>query len=219
MTELPSRFTAQPEQVDAYLREILADDTRLAFYRWLGTIAVGEAVTDARLAAERSLDKNEERNLAEYFDEIDPAHGPVAYPSRPPLGIPWCDLPHHTHLYGDERSPTCRLDSEDGDPIFADGILMIEIDQLLRENGFRPCRWQEQGLNNTVITRAGYMLAKANERAVAVTFFSCSAEVGTPPATMKRVHLISQMRTLLAGRGYPVLTTPVGQPAILVKEK
>ncbi len=81
---VPSRYSATPVELDAYLSTILCEDTKLRLYQWVGEHAVREAVADGRLAAERCLKENEERDLLEYFDEIDPAKGPVAYPSQLP---------------------------------------------------------------------------------------------------------------------------------------
>jgi hypothetical protein len=44
---LPSRFTATPAQVNAYLRTILAEDTYLRFQQAIGAHALGEVVEDA----------------------------------------------------------------------------------------------------------------------------------------------------------------------------
>lgn len=40
----PCRFTATPVDIDAWLREELADDCRLAFYQWIGALAVTDEV-------------------------------------------------------------------------------------------------------------------------------------------------------------------------------
>lgn len=47
LTDLPSRFTATPAEVDAYLRTILAEDTYLRFQQAIGEHALAEVVEDA----------------------------------------------------------------------------------------------------------------------------------------------------------------------------
>ena len=43
----PSRLTGSPQEWDAYLSTVMAEDTKLAFYQWIGGKAVAEAVKDA----------------------------------------------------------------------------------------------------------------------------------------------------------------------------
>jgi hypothetical protein len=45
---LPSRFTATPAEVDAYLRTVLAENTYLRFQQEIGAQALGEVVEDAQ---------------------------------------------------------------------------------------------------------------------------------------------------------------------------
>ena len=47
MADLPSRFSATPSEIDAYLRTILAEDVYLRFQQTIGEHALAEAVEDA----------------------------------------------------------------------------------------------------------------------------------------------------------------------------
>ena len=47
MTNPPSRFTATPAEVDAYLRAILAEDTYLRYQQAIGEHVLGDAVESA----------------------------------------------------------------------------------------------------------------------------------------------------------------------------
>ena len=110
---LPSWAHGTPEDVDAWLRDLIPDDKRLAFYQWIGEQAVCEM--NAHLTqwdeghdqAEMSQrDGND--GIASVMWEIEHS-GP--YPSELPLGRPFCDVQWHTHPHGGGRLPTCRLDS------------------------------------------------------------------------------------------------------------
>jgi hypothetical protein len=47
VADLPSRFSATPAEIDAYLRVILAEDVHLRFQQAIGEHALAEAVEDA----------------------------------------------------------------------------------------------------------------------------------------------------------------------------
>ena len=112
--EKPSYFFADPEALDAWLREEFPDDVRLKFYQWIGAQAVTEAVAvvqddlrnDPREAHAQHYHRDE---VEELFELLNPKEN--LFPSVLPLGRPFCDVNHHTHTNGDGRLPTCRLDS------------------------------------------------------------------------------------------------------------
>lgn len=115
---LPSWRHGTPEDVDAWIRDLIPDDKRLAFYRWIGTSAVREAVADAKDQLGNDPVPIEHRyytpdNVDEILDLMAPDEGDIGYPSVLPIGRPFCDVPHHTHTHGGGRLPTCRLDSEE----------------------------------------------------------------------------------------------------------
>ncbi len=104
-----------PEDVDAWLRTLIPDDKRLAFYQWIGRIAVSEAIEDVREDVDKDPTPVEHRyysrqGVHEFLDGPEEG-GP--YPAGLPVGRPFCDVPHHTHTDGGGRIPTCRLDSEE----------------------------------------------------------------------------------------------------------
>jgi hypothetical protein len=115
---LPSWSNGTPEDVDAWLRDLIPDDQRLTFYRWIGTAAVREAVSDAKEQIGNDPVPAEHRyyspdNVEELLDLMAPDDGDIGYPSVLPIGRPFCDVSHHTHTHGGSRLPTCHLDSEE----------------------------------------------------------------------------------------------------------
>lgn len=86
MTDLPSRFTATPAEVDTYLRAILAEDTYLRFQQAIGEHAIAQTVEDVavvRAAADNEgLYNNDWREgWDDYRDRVDPdRNGP--YPVK-----------------------------------------------------------------------------------------------------------------------------------------
>lgn len=115
---LPSWLHSTPEDVDAWLRDLIPDDKRLAFYQWIGKIAVREAVDVAVDNVGQDPTPPEHRYYSqdvvyEFFELIDPDKDGGPFPSALPVGRPFCDVPHHTHTDGGGRLPTCRLDSEE----------------------------------------------------------------------------------------------------------
>lgn len=115
---LPSWRNAAPEDVDAWLRDLIPDDKRLAFYQWIG----GMAVTEALLMLEDNLREDprdpqgqhyHRDDVYEMLDIVDPRKTGDSFPEELPLGRPFCNVPHHTHTHGGGRLPTCRLDSKE----------------------------------------------------------------------------------------------------------
>jgi hypothetical protein len=74
----PSRFSATPADIDRYLRQILAEDTYLAYQRTIGDLAVEEAAKDLRMEHAAG----NEVGWLDAADHIDPAKGGGHYPSR-----------------------------------------------------------------------------------------------------------------------------------------
>lgn len=111
--ERPSRFGGTPEQWDAYFREVMTDEMRLRFYQWIGTQAICAAMYDLSNSISRVMpgDTGVQQMFREYADAV--ANGTLTYPEQLPLGLPFCDVQHHTHTHGGGRRPTCRLDSEE----------------------------------------------------------------------------------------------------------
>ncbi len=110
--ELPSHFSGTPEDWDAYLCEVMADDVRLRFYQWIGAQAVAEAVSDVKENLRNDPVPAEYQHYdAQTVEELLDVADPVTYPSKLPLGKPFCGDAHHTHTGGGSRMPTCRLDS------------------------------------------------------------------------------------------------------------
>lgn len=112
----PSRFTAAPEDIDAWLHEGFAEDRLLVFYQWVGQHAVREALDDIKRhlgddpvpVEHRSYDPQAVEGL---LDVVNPDAGPIALPSVLPKGKPFCDVDRHAHTHGGSRLPSCRLDS------------------------------------------------------------------------------------------------------------
>lgn len=114
---LPSRFSGTPEDIDAWLHGMFAEDTLLKFYQWLGTKAVTEVIDVLMFdLSQEPIPAVYKIEIPDLVDEavanIDPRQGADLAPSRLPIGKPFCDVPHHVHTDG-SRLPTCRLDSEE----------------------------------------------------------------------------------------------------------
>lgn len=101
----PSRFTATPAEVDAYLRTILAEDTYLRYQQAIGDRAVEEAAKDIRmetasLKAHGVLELDKDWAASDAADHVDPLKGGGPYPSQLLCsrhsgfalckGYPWC---------------------------------------------------------------------------------------------------------------------------------
>lgn len=100
----PSRFTATPAEIDAYLRSILAEDTYLRYQQAIGSEAVREAMGDA--VSFRNCDDNAQMKQAwrsgidDALGWIDPDGDGGPYPSQLLCsrhsgfalckGYPWC---------------------------------------------------------------------------------------------------------------------------------
>jgi hypothetical protein len=110
----------KPEEYDAWLRGVIPDDKRLEFYQWIGAQAVAELIEEARNPWARfDRDKVRESGASQEYANgwndavmtlgvcLDPL------PSALPDGLPFCDVPHHTHPGGGGRLPTCRIDSRE----------------------------------------------------------------------------------------------------------
>ena len=127
MTDLPSRFTATPAEVDAHLRTILAEDTYLRFQQEIGAHALTETVEDVqtiRAAADNEglYNASWREGWDDVIDRIDPdRNGPCptkliefpatqeAYVSHqlPPRDAvcarPDCGHPGADHHHGDTK--------------------------------------------------------------------------------------------------------------------
>jgi hypothetical protein len=85
MADLPSRFTATPAEIDAYLRSILAEDTYLRFQQAIGDHAIAQTIEDAdavRTAADNEGLHNSDwcEGWDDLRDRVDPdGNGP--YPT------------------------------------------------------------------------------------------------------------------------------------------
>lgn len=114
--KMPSGQDGAPEDYDAWLRELIPDDRRLAFYQWVGALAVREALAEVRLGLHNDPVPPENRSYSqdsveELLEVSDPDQGADPFPVHLPLGHPFCDVQHHVHTHGGSRLPTCRLDS------------------------------------------------------------------------------------------------------------
>lgn len=109
---LPSWAHGTPEDVDRWLHSIgsIPEDKLLRFYQWIGAHAVREVVAGIRQAWDYEIGDGETANSI--ADMYDPDKQADLVPSVLPLGHPFCDVPHHTHISG-SRSPSCRLDAEE----------------------------------------------------------------------------------------------------------
>jgi len=112
----PSWKDGTPEDVDAWLRDLIPDDKRLVFYQWIGA----QAITEALDAVKKNLDNDPRPTTAQHYhrddlDEVlelaDPEeYGP--YPSVLPIGRPFCNEPAHQHTDGGSRLMTCHITPE-----------------------------------------------------------------------------------------------------------
>lgn len=115
--KMPSDLGSTPKDYDAWLRDLICDGQRLAFYQWIGAKAVSEALAviwqavgdDPVPAEHRSYSPSD---VHEFLDAVDP-DDPLtdSFPRQLPLGRPFCDVGHHVHTHGGDRLPSCRLDS------------------------------------------------------------------------------------------------------------
>lgn len=85
----PQRFSGTPQEWDAYLSTIMADDVRLRFYQWIGTRAVTEAVQDVRRDMGDDPVPPEYRHydqgyVEDLLDAVDPTCDGGPYPSGLP---------------------------------------------------------------------------------------------------------------------------------------
>jgi hypothetical protein len=86
MTELPNRFTATPAEVDAHLRQILAEDTYLRYQQAVGESVLAQTVEDVdvvRAAADNEGLYNSawREGWDDFRDRVDPdQNGP--YPVK-----------------------------------------------------------------------------------------------------------------------------------------
>lgn len=111
----PSWLHGTPEDVDAWIRDLIPDDKRLAFYQWIGAMAVTEALAavyenlrnDPREAHGQHYHRDDVEDM---LDMVKPEEG-GPFPSVLPIGRVFCDIDFHTHTHGGGRLPTCRLDS------------------------------------------------------------------------------------------------------------
>jgi hypothetical protein len=112
----PSWRDGTPEDYDAWLRDLTPDDRRLAFYQWIGKQAVAELVEEARqpqagFDGEMAQVSGASREYADGWNDgiasLPLDDGP--YPSKLPVGKPFCDDPSHAHAHGGTRLPGCRL--------------------------------------------------------------------------------------------------------------
>jgi hypothetical protein len=89
----PNLISGTPEQVDARLRELMTDEQRLAFYQWIGRMAVGEAVSVATENVSRDPAPPQHRSYSqdtvyEFFGVIDPCNESYdPFPSKLPENI------------------------------------------------------------------------------------------------------------------------------------
>jgi hypothetical protein len=93
----PSRFSATPEDIDAFLHQEFAEDTLLKFYQWVGQHAVFEAVVDGQGV---QLDEPEGHTIKPQWREawlegksavlnrIDYTEDGGPYPTKLPVGHP-----------------------------------------------------------------------------------------------------------------------------------
>ncbi len=115
-SNVPSGQDGSPEDYDAWLRDLITDDRRLAFYQWVGAHAVKEALAEVRLGLHNDPVPPENRSYSqdsveEFLEASDPDQGADPFPVQLPLGRPFCDNPQHVHTHGGDRLPSCRLDS------------------------------------------------------------------------------------------------------------
>lgn len=87
MTELPSRFHATPAEIDAHLREILAEDIYLRYQQTIGDYAIAQTVEDTQ--AVRAAADNEGLYNADWregwddvIERIDPDRDNGPYPVK-----------------------------------------------------------------------------------------------------------------------------------------
>lgn len=86
MTQQPSRFHATPAEIDAHLREILAEDVYLRYQQTIGEHAIAQTVEDTdavRAAADNEGHYNNDwrEGWDDYRDRVDPdQNGP--YPVK-----------------------------------------------------------------------------------------------------------------------------------------
>jgi hypothetical protein len=113
---LPSWAHAVPEDIDRWLHSIgaIPEDKLLTFYRWVGKHAVDEAFENVMGLMEEDPVPSAHRSYSP--DDVEAMLNEAdtdgnLYPSKLPIGHPFCDVPHHTHTDGGSRLPTCRLDS------------------------------------------------------------------------------------------------------------
>lgn len=109
---LPSRFTATPAEVDAYLRTILAEDTYLRYQRAIGDAVLDEIQTSGKaFRAGQEAEHAKHVYLAGMDDVLQAIWDDRYYPSQllcskhngfgPCKGAPWC-TPSQTEA-GDPR--------------------------------------------------------------------------------------------------------------------
>lgn len=88
-----------PEDIDAWLRVLIPDDKRLAFYQWIGAQAVAEAIEEIRHVAESYELAGMPRKNDVVWKGAEAIQMGGPYPTQLPNGA--------------GRLPACRLDSED----------------------------------------------------------------------------------------------------------
>jgi hypothetical protein len=109
---------SSPEDIDALLQGLVSDKERLAFYQWVGRLAVGEAVAIATRNVSQDPAPPQHRSYSqdtvyEFFELIDPGNKNYEpFPSKLPEDHFTCDVAHHAHPNGKGRLSTCRSDSE-----------------------------------------------------------------------------------------------------------
>src|SRR5438477_12060117 len=92
---LPSWLHGTPEDVDAWIRDLIPDDKRLAFYQWIGALAVKEAVgvlqdnlmNDPREGHGQHYHRDD---VEEMLDLLGPEDN--VFPAQLPIGRPFCDV-------------------------------------------------------------------------------------------------------------------------------
>ena len=115
---MPSWRHGKPVEYDAWLRELIPDDKRLEFYQWVSSLAVGEAFDSIRNVLSIDPVPVEHRSYSpddvhEFLDYFDPLKDGDPFPSKLPIGRPFCNLPEHDHTDGGGRLPTCRIEPEE----------------------------------------------------------------------------------------------------------
>lgn len=86
---MPFAESGTPQEWDAWLSEVMTDDTRLAFYQWIGHRAVVEAVADMQRELGNDPVPAENRyyspgDVDAFLEGIDPNWDGGPYPSKLP---------------------------------------------------------------------------------------------------------------------------------------